>query len=1515
MCVENQELNHLIRELQTCSDNSVILRKLIHFASSYKQSWNDENLKQLQPVLTYILEIFIANTETERDRMLLAAHTFFALLSMEPTLVFVKSTFNNLLQHNFSELCFCYKNYDIAERNLFGLMCAYGYLQVNRKGMYSNDICELIFGIVFEHCIQYTKHSYFAYKILYTWLQRTMNTNFWDTCNLELEQNLEAIIFSNWCNSINEISKQNSTLIFKTYLKIMEKKYDGYLEFLFRHCVDTISWQNEIKYDILAEICEIWDNTKIMTSYKFLLSLCTSLTKYYLRSGGTKVYLAIVKKLNESEWKAAFGDIMNYLFHYWESIENENYNALQLLCKHWIEPVIKIHGNILKFLWHLVEDIKGHFLRSNLQRMSNEMHIVLPQQARIECYINHKNETVRLNGFAINCYQVINLYNECKDQFFTIKSFLWYNANSTSVCMRDGIIKYFQIFYANIIKMRDTKPETINDVQYIIHWLHEFLLDCFEIGSCYQRKIFGLNLYRIVLSYPTEDLNFTNKESLFALLTLVLDSAFDIKQLATSIILDYFDKDILSSLEKQVLYQTALKYCNSSKFYEIESGAALIKILVNWVPLDILHNKTECKNYNSYSDFLFDEATSQLIQMKKDILKAIVQNKPFYGVLTALRNIAFQNGPENVCLTSKFIEKILVLLVDATDFFLSALSSKSENKEYSSSFAEMGLAIDDVIKNSEVDSINFDELNLTPAHQVLISCIWMSLKVSCEIACEIGTLMYSDETVKSSINIIVAVLLRCRHKGVVEAAGTAIGHLTRCLCKESKYSDLLKMHILRILKDDSMIHSLNITRRDAGLSIMFHRIVVGDNRRDRPLLHFAMRKLLFLLGDFVDYSLKELVIQYDFPTARRLHFLRALVANKEIHAQLTPYMEKIALICFRQLKSEIWIIRNASLQLFGAIVPRLVGQSYGDTLDFGNGYSINHFITHYPILANYVIQELKFTEYFIESYINSNIVPIVMLLSKFSNSGCRLIDHPAQHFISTAKCLLRTLLFQHPVLYVRLLAAKAYAALTEYLEITSVIKQLKYSLSLCKNVNLIHGYLLTMQYLKKKLAVEIECLNSSSDIIPCTNNKLKPCTELLRFRRILQIWNNLSKEENNSQICYVLETLFLQLKEFNFDKMSATDIFNFNENIHVFTSEKVKPGFFQFIDVSTKLCADYFNCTSNIDSDIIHKIVNSYCIDQTISFLNHVSQCTSILKVVLERLLFINEHDCNELLLNAMVNYALKTLQHWSSLNMNGLDIEKTVENVFVETKEIAINSRLCNLKCIIIILFSKKEQLINEILLCALNLSIHDEEYARHIAVELMQFSVYRFVNLSNNNKLIILQCCLILLKDEILEIRETIAESLRTHVLRKINMKFNNLEHVEYIYQQLLSEIMLSEMTRKDMKLFFVKLFTHNIKNFEVNASIENPFYHDDNPSYKEDTKFLNFCFYYVQQKKYNYDRCNKMEYDSENIINILCKKEIKHQFQNKCFDDINLEIILNTKYVDYLLRKQELVIQEYS
>jgi len=83
--------------------------------------------------------------------------------------------------------------------------------------------------------------------------------------------------------------------------------------------------------------------------------------------------------------------------------------------------------------------------------------------------------------------------------------------------------------------------------------------------------------------------------------------------------------------------------------------------------------------YSTYSEFLLNEAKCQLAQMKSDILKAIVRNKPFYGVLTALLAVAFRGGPENWILTSQFTEKILSLLKDAVDFFLSTFSTRTSN--------------------------------------------------------------------------------------------------------------------------------------------------------------------------------------------------------------------------------------------------------------------------------------------------------------------------------------------------------------------------------------------------------------------------------------------------------------------------------------------------------------------------------------------------------------------------------------------------------------------------------------------------------------------------------------------------------------------------------------------------------------------------------------------------------------------------------------------------------------------
>lgn len=109
--------------------------------------------------------------------------------------------------------------------------------------------------------------------------------------------------------------------------------------------------------------------------------------------------------------------------------------------------------------------------------------------------------------------------------------------------------------------------------------------------------------------------------------------------------------------------------------------------MAHWLPLNEINkdvastfSHNEYNNilaYSSYSEFLLYEARCQLAHMKSDILKAIVQNRPFYGVLTALLSVAFRAGPENWILTSQFTEEMLNLLKDAIDFFLSTLSTKA----------------------------------------------------------------------------------------------------------------------------------------------------------------------------------------------------------------------------------------------------------------------------------------------------------------------------------------------------------------------------------------------------------------------------------------------------------------------------------------------------------------------------------------------------------------------------------------------------------------------------------------------------------------------------------------------------------------------------------------------------------------------------------------------------------------------------------------------------------------------
>lgn len=264
------------------------------------------------------MEVLTSNQDMGKEWILLASHAFFILQSAQCDSESLQRCLAYFLEVDSSELFFINKTYKINHLELFKLVIIHGYLQVNQKKIYSNNVLCIIFKIIYPHCVQYTTYSYFAYKILNTWLHRSLYTDFWDTNSLLIEQQLEMIIFSNWCNSINDINKQNATFIFNTYLRIMIEKYSGFVEYIF-NCIDSLSWQNETKYIILAEVCNMPKcRIAMITSEHFLLLLSTSLTKNHLRCAGTKVYMNILKRLTEKDWKKSFDSVIKYLVYQWE---------------------------------------------------------------------------------------------------------------------------------------------------------------------------------------------------------------------------------------------------------------------------------------------------------------------------------------------------------------------------------------------------------------------------------------------------------------------------------------------------------------------------------------------------------------------------------------------------------------------------------------------------------------------------------------------------------------------------------------------------------------------------------------------------------------------------------------------------------------------------------------------------------------------------------------------------------------------------------------------------------------------------------------------------------------------------------------------------------------------------------------------------------------------------------------------------------------------------------------------
>lgn len=619
------------------------------------------------------------------------------------------------------------------------------------------------------------------------------------------------------------------------------------------------------------------------------------------------------------------------------------------------------------------------------------------------------------------------------------------------------------------------------------------------------------------------------------------------------------------------------------------------------------------------------------------------------------------------------------------------------------------------------------------------------------------------------------------------------------------------------------------------------------------------------------------------------------------------------------------IFRNASLQLFGSIIPRLVGQSPGGKeLDFGNGYSINHFITHYPILTNHILKQLQVFSQFSENsntmlHEYSNIVHILILLSKFSISGCDFIDYLSYDFVQEMKSYFCKLL-ANPIEHVRILTGKAYAALTAFSCIRSEMEILKCNIFLIKNVNKIHGHLLTIKYLKEKFLAEAENINSCKTIESIIINSDEKCISEYRIQNIVKIWNNKLKTKNNQQIYYTLECMLIEL--FNL-KLSPLNIECFDkiilDSLCILHMEKIKPSFYQFIDILMYLYADHIKYTGNFNSKIIDKIVHSEYIYQTIDFLTHLHCFTPILKIILHILLSIIDNG-NALVINAMIKFIITTFKCSLLIDIYKLKLEEVILNLIPKLDKDTKHINVLHLKNILIVIFCKDERVIYKTLSAIFNMSLSDNEYVQNEALECLQFLVQRFSEVESKNKLIIIHCCLILLKNDTSDISSSVTTIVQNHIMSTIYGKKKMCEHDEIIYQQLLLEIeyytLLCNSFYLNDNIEFIRQFIGLDKLHNRQSSlVENPFDHEDNTFYKEETKFMNILYFYMQSNKKCY-RTLKKESNTDNYIDVSRIIQSKYQFLEKTGFNLNcLRNLLALKDKEYLFKKQEILIYEYK
>uniref|UniRef100_A0A8C4SWM5 Si:ch211-225b11.4 n=1 Tax=Erpetoichthys calabaricus TaxID=27687 RepID=A0A8C4SWM5_ERPCA len=488
--------------------------------------------------------------------------------------------------------------------------------------------------------------------------------------------------------------------------------------------------------------------------------------------------------------------------------------------------------------------------------------------------------------------------------------------------------------------------------------------------------------------------DFFSEVNLWALFGCLQDSTNEIREMTADLLVKFFPC-YLPQPFMGALVDKAHRALLSPRVHDAEAGALMMQLVLQKSRsleflFEISSENTE-KASSSVENkavffllYLIKELEEHCNLAKTDMLLA-ARSKPIHGVIAALQRCIAKVPDVLVSIQKRqttpdvpdILDKLIGTICSITFFILKVLYGKEcdiENQEAPPSFADMGKAIYSLIAEGKaLDQLQEeDSVLLSEDHGLILTCCWVTVK---EIGILLGTLvdqslsrtpvtsleeLLSVDMLKKIANLFQDLLLKCRHWGAVE--GCCIGFTKFCSVllnhSNQEIQEIPKQILEQALSVLKMPRNSSVTRRAAGLPMLIMCVITGeDPSRSRPLLSLCMKMLLAVANTPLP---KEWDHTLDLPQVCSLHVMQTLVRGSGLGVAVLQFATPMTVLSLNALSSPCWAMRNAALQLFSSLCVRLMGQRWNrEDNSVQNGMSPSAFFTHYSLLRDFFLQELK----------------------------------------------------------------------------------------------------------------------------------------------------------------------------------------------------------------------------------------------------------------------------------------------------------------------------------------------------------------------------------------------------------------------------------------------------------------------------------------------------------------------------------------------------------------------------